>query len=464
MNLRYVILVAMLWSVHLAASLPAQQRPASAPRFPRKPIFTTIGQTQLRGMQAAPPAQQVLPTPQIMPAPVQRAAWVEEDLPLPPAAPRQNVPPAAAAPSEPEVIADAPELEPYIVDDAEYLQDAATWDAPAVMSPAFVSGHAHGHGHAHGGPFRLPRGLYGEMLYLRPGNDKISFAVPVDGASTSTTIAPVQIGDEATVDADFAAGYRVGGDVMLNPYLSLGLSYTKFHADDDERVTTRSPFVLRSIVSHPGTRTTSRDFLEGRAEQDIRFDLIDVILTREWLASDNHLVAWQLGPRFGSLDQEFQSTMTSSTLIETVRTEVDFDGGGLAFGLVGVRRIMGIGGCPCPQCAKHRGWSLYGKALASVLGGKMHTSYIQSDNFTRDAIVRTGWEDDRLVPTLDIEFGLNWISPSDRLRLSAGYLFSAWYGIVTTDEFIDGVRRNSSLSISDTMTFDGLTASAEWRF
>lgn len=461
MNLRYAILVALLWTIAWADSLSAQQRPAALPKFSRNPIFTTMGQTQLRGVPANGPA------PRAVPAPVQQAAWVEEDLPLPPSVPKQGAPPAVA--SEPELDADASEeLAPYMVDDAEYLQDAVVWDAPPTMASAFPQqvhhGYGHGHAHASGGPFRLPRGLYGEMLYLRPGNDKVSFAVPVDGAITSTTIAPVQIGDEATVDADFAAGYRVGGDVMLNPVLSLGFSYTKFHSDDDERVTTRSPFVLRSIVSHPGTRTTSRDFLEGRAEQDIRFDLIDIILTREWLASDNHLVAWQLGPRFGSLDQDFQSTMTSSTLIETVRTEVDFDGGGLAFGLVGVRRIMGIGGCSCDQCAKHRGWSLYGKALASVLGGKMHTAYTQSDNFTRDAIVRTGWEDDRLVPTLDVEFGLNWISPSDRLRLSAGYLFSAWYGIVTTDEFIDGVRRNSSLSISDTMTFDGLTASAEWRF
>jgi hypothetical protein len=78
--------------------------------------------------------------------------------------------------------------------------------------------------------------------------------------------------------------------------------------------------------------------------------------------------------------------------------------------------------------------------------------------------VNTGWEDDRVVPILDIELGLSWTSVCERWHFAAGYLFSAWYNAVTTEPFINGVRGNYSGDISETLTFDGLKATAEFRF
>jgi hypothetical protein len=43
-------------------------------------------------------------------------------------------------------------------------------------------------------------------------------------------------------------------------------------------------------------------------------------------------------------------------------------------------------------------------------------------------------------------------------------LFSAWYNVVTTEPFINGVRNGYSGDISETLTFDGLNAGVEFRF
>ena len=70
-----------------------------------------------------------------------------------------------------------------------------------------------------------------------------------------------------------------------------------------------------------------------------------------------------------------------------------------------------------------------------------------------------------MVPVLDLELGVGWSGPCDRLRIRCGYLLSAWFNTLQTDEWIDAVNANRfSDSASSTMVFDGLTAQAEYRF
>ena len=51
-----------------------------------------------------------------------------------------------------------------------------------------------------------------------------------------------------------------------------------------------------------------------------------------------------------------------------------------------------------------------------------------------------------------------------RLRVSGGYMVSAWLNGVATDRWIDAVHANDFTEMSDVITFDGLTAKAELRF
>jgi hypothetical protein len=315
------------------------------------------------------------------------------------------------------------------------------------------------------------RGVFGEYLYLRPGGDRIGYAVPIDGAITPPgSIAPIQIGPEASVDNSYASGYRVGFQRMFGCDSSLTFAYAALDSSFTDQVTTDIPFVLRSLVAHPGTESSATEFVVGSARSDIDFKLADISFARSLVRRPSYWINWQAGLRYGKLQRQFGSILANSILEESVETEVNYDGGGFRFGLSAGRHIsLGCAtspasDCGCPDCRTPHGWSLYGNAFASFLGGSFRTHYVQRDNFTTDPIVDTGWKEERIVPILDVEFGCEWISRNQRWRLHAGYLFSAWYNVVNTDEFIDGVRQNLSTEIAGTLTFDGLKAGAEFRF
>ena len=63
-----------------------------------------------------------------------------------------------------------------------------------------------------------------------------------------------------------------------------------------------------------------------------------------------------------------------------------------------------------------------------------------------------------------VESCLAWVSQQERVRLSAGYMISAWFNSVTSRGWIDAVQARTYNPGSETITFDGLTARAELRF
>ena len=293
---------------------------------------------------------------------------------------------------------------------------------------------------------------YGELLYIRPTNEKVAYAVPINGAIVPPGgAAPVQVGLEATVDCDYDVGFRVGGGVFLNDCSSLGLAYTHYETDIADAIVRTPPFVLRSLVDHPGSWAAPTDFLNAAARLDIDLDLVDLDYRHPLVCDGCCLINYLVGARYAHLDQTFTSIFTNATTIETVDAAVSFDGGGVRLGLEGERQV----GC--------LGLMLYGRGVASFVGGNFRGRYLQADD-GRGLVVATGWNEDRIATILDLEVGLGWTSPGGRLRTSAGYMFSGWYDVLIMDEFIDSVRMNNSVDAGDTLGFDGLVVRGELRF
>jgi hypothetical protein len=294
-------------------------------------------------------------------------------------------------------------------------------------------------------------GMYAEGLFLRPGSDKVAFAVPINGAIVPPAGAPpVQVGPEAVVDNEFDFGFRAGFTRLLNECSSIGGSLTWFESDRAGALAVNAPIVIRSLVTHPGLAAAPTDFLTADATQHIGFQLADV--DYRWFVFQDAFGSFNLlaGARYASMEQRFRSTFTNSETTENVNTDITFDGGGIRFGLEGERRTA-------------RGLLVYAQSYASFVGGRFASRYNLATG-ALGTVVSTGWNEDRVVTMLDAELGLGWINASNRLRLTCGYMFNGWINMINTDDFIRAVRTNNSVNVSDTLTFDGIVARAEIRF
>ncbi|MCL4193647.1 MAG: TonB-dependent receptor, partial [Thermoguttaceae bacterium] len=69
-----------------------------------------------------------------------------------------------------------------------------------------------------------------------------------------------------------------------------------------------------------------------------------------------------------------------------------------------------------------------------------------------------------VISILDLEVGGGWRSQNDVLRVTAGYMFSAWYNVISTEELINAVQSADSTNADDTLTFSGLVVRSEVRF
>jgi hypothetical protein len=294
--------------------------------------------------------------------------------------------------------------------------------------------------------------VYGDFLYLRPADEKVAFAVPINGAiEPPPGMAPVQVGMEGVVDCDYDAGFRVGGACVLNDCSEIGMTYTFLECDTSNQMVGDQVYPLRSLVDHPGAWAAPTDFLTAEADLEIDLDLFDIDYRHVLLCGGCYRVSGLVGARYAHLDQTFGSVFTNSTLTQTVDTAVRFDGGGIRVGIEGERRI---GNC---------GLMVYGSGVASFVGGEFRGRYAQADS-ARGLVVNTGWNEDRVVSILDLEVGVGWSGWCDRVRVTAGYMFSGWFNPVITDEFIDSVRVNNSVDAGDSLSFDGLVLRSEVRF
>ena len=98
----------------------------------------------------------------------------------------------------------------------------------------------------------LPRWrFFGDYLYLRPRNAEVVYGVAFNGPVTSPTDVPIQIAPTGVVDFDYESAFRVGFAGAVGDCSSVGLSYTYFFADTAHSISTSSPYVIRSMVSHP---------------------------------------------------------------------------------------------------------------------------------------------------------------------------------------------------------------------
>ncbi len=294
-------------------------------------------------------------------------------------------------------------------------------------------------------------GLFGEFLYLTVRNTDVSYAVPQDGilVAGASPVGPV-----AVANPGYSPGFRAGGFFTLGPDARVSGAYTWFNSTTNSSVTTDGANVLLPLVLFPGTFNAGSTAQSASASYGVDFQMIDVDYEVIAQRCDLYWVGYSLGARYGQLRQNLSTTFPFDPPdgTTTLNTAAGFDGVGPRAGVQGERCLFAGSGLRA-----------YGKGSASFLVGQFHTSYLQQNQFA-GVEANTSLSQDRIVPLLDMELGLAWLSRGQRVRLSGGYLVSAWFNSITTSGWISSVQNGSYNPGAQTITFDGLVARGEVRF
>ena len=298
--------------------------------------------------------------------------------------------------------------------------------------------------------------VWGEFLYIRPRNAEVAYALPIDGPVAPVLGNEVVMGPVAVVDFDFEPAFRAGVNVRLHEDSSIALQYSHLRASASDTAVAIAPLELRSLASHPLGVNAATDVDAANATHDIEYDLIDgdfralvdgCELCEEQCA---HAINVILGGRYVQFDQRFRSNFVTLTTT-SVDTNIDFNGGGIRLGVEGERH------------GTRRGFFVYGRGITNLMVGEFKADYRQTHTLGGIEAF-TDYQVGRVVPAVDLEVGLGWVAPRHRLRLSAGYMTSWWFNVVKTEDFIRAVQSGNFDDPSGTLTFDGLTARAEWQF
>ena len=297
--------------------------------------------------------------------------------------------------------------------------------------------------------------IWGDVLWLRPTGVDMAHAQQQNGIGGAGT---VPFGSIGVVQPDFDIGWRVGGEVRFDPKESVFGSYTTFSNSSTDHLD--APTIpggggaVGSLVQHPGAAITASAGPVD-ASYDIDFQIAEIACRYLIECTRYSELSAFAGGRWAHLNQSFSQTGEfgggQAGTIDT-STSIKFDGGGPLIGVAGERLI---------GCTR---FSSYVHATASAVEGQFSSNYTMNNSSTATLLALSNWQDDRIVPMLDYEFGIAWTAPSNHLRLSVGYMAEHWFNIVSTPTLVDAVQADNYVNVHDTLSFDGLVGHAELRW
>ncbi|QDU91271.1 hypothetical protein Pla175_46920 [Pirellulimonas nuda] len=296
--------------------------------------------------------------------------------------------------------------------------------------------------------------VFGEFLMLRPTDGDVAHAQQQDGLGGAGT---VPFGTIGTADIEYAPGFRVGGGVCVGPCSAITASYTWFESNDSSALTVPNIAggggAVGSLVQHPGAALTASTG-PVTANYGVDFQLADVMFRDVLLSKSWCELNYSVGAQYGNIEQDFMQNGAfggGGAGAKETRTNIEFHGGGIKAGLDGERFLA-------------RGLRVYGKLNGSLMSGRFNTSYRLQNTSTTADLAMADWKDNRAISLVECELGVAKVCCDDRIRVSAGYLFQQWGNLVTTSDFIQGVRNDNYTDLSDSLRLDGFTVRAEARW
>jgi hypothetical protein len=297
-------------------------------------------------------------------------------------------------------------------------------------------------------------GLFGgaDYLFIRPHfSEAVGFATVTD-TLTPTGLRRVVAAHE--LDFDYESSFRFFLGYHLNECADIRLTY--WHLDADSSIS-GAGFFGQTIVDPFGNIGLGGTTIEANASVQMNvFDLECMRRLEHNFAGVGFL--YSAGLRFADVNQFYSSTILDGNFpLSDSRFDVDFTGVGPYLSLTGETGR----GSPRPL-------SLFAKGAMALLVGQ----YDISTEVTVPGVFGSQSADRvRTVPVLESELGMAW-RPTDSIRVSAGWLFQAWFNLGASGGTFDGERLPvgavdtafGGADDADIMSFDGLFVRTEINF
>jgi hypothetical protein len=289
----------------------------------------------------------------------------------------------------------------------------------------------------------------GDYLFIRPHfSEAVAFATVTDSLGPAGFRRIVAANE---LDFDYDSSFRFYLGYHLAECADVRLTY--WHLDADTGVTgTAGPG--QTIVDPFGNLGLTGSTINTSASVQMNVFDLEYLRRLEYNCAGVGFL-YSAGLRFADVNQFYDSTISAGPLVTSDgRFDVDFTGVGPYLSLTGE---TGRG--------TRRPLSLFAKGAMSLLVGQ----YDLSTAVQLPGIFGGQFADRiRTVPVLESELGMAW-RPSDSIRLSAGWLFQAWFNLGTSGGTFDGERLPfapvdtafGGADDADIMSFDGLFVRAE---
>ncbi len=108
-------------------------------------------------------------------------------------------------------------------------------------------------------------------------------------------------------------------------------------------------------------------------------------------------------------------------------------------------------------------FGIYGNGFISVLLGTFRSQYSQIDMSSLAPQALTHWNDERVVPVLEYEVGINFTTFGG-WRSSTGWYSAFWFNSASTGQFVQAVQSSNFANLGETAAFSGLVTRLEYRF
>lgn len=288
-----------------------------------------------------------------------------------------------------------------------------------------------------------------EYRYIRPHfSEAVAFASVTD-AIGATGFSRQVVADE--LDFDYDSSMRLLLGYHLNECADVRLSYWYL---DAETFVSGTAGPGQTIVDPFGNLGPTGAEIDTSAT--VQMNVFDLEYLRPIGDQCGGLgFLYSAGLRFADVEQFYDSTISAAGAVTSEGVfEVEYFGVGPYLSLTGETRH---GAC--------RQFSLFAKGAMALLVGQ----YDVSTDVTLPG-VSGGQSADRVrtTPVLESELGMAWL-PNDRIRLTAGWLFQAWFNLGASGGTFDGERLPvapvdtafGGADDSDIMSFDGLFLRAE---